>query len=93
MVYILGKVVNNKAVFLSKSIQSNLWDKNLSLANKNSWGFYPCFNGIRVLTSELKLQEAELKLVSILVLMESGFLLAEKMMDTLEKYLQFLSLF
>ncbi len=37
-------------------------------------GFYPCFNGIGVLTIKEKYKFEEELTVSILVLMESGFL-------------------
>ena len=48
-----------------------------NLGKAESWsigGFYPCFNGIRVLTVHRLHQLYYLKQVSILVLMESGFL-------------------
>ena len=53
--------------------------------------FYPCFNGIRVLTDS---EEEFLKVateVSILVLMESGFLLEYAKLSKMAK--EFLSLF
>ena len=36
--------------------------------------FYPCFNGIRVLTTRIETVGNHIFFVSILVLMESGFL-------------------
>ena len=38
------------------------------------YSFYPCFNGIRVLTPPAEKHQIESLEVSILVLMESGFL-------------------
>ena len=54
--------------------------------------FYPCFNGIRVLTDKSFSELAESLNVSILVLMESGFLLA-LLVDVASNRLKFLSLF
>ena len=55
-------------------------------------GFYPCFNGIRVLTLFPIRIEAKDMVVSILVLMESGFLLKSLPNDGVYAW-AFLSLF
>ena len=55
-------------------------------------GFYPCFNGIRVLTAEREILSIRETTVSILVLMESGFLPSAGIW-ILKDALRFLSLF
>ena len=46
--------------------------------------FYPCFNGIRVLTLETLIHEVLHTVVSILVLMESGFLPNVEVVEVVE---------
>ena len=55
-------------------------------------GFYPCFNGIRVLTENGTELKVFVPKVSILVLMESGFLRYREDYRYIESF-RFLSLF
>ena len=56
-------------------MESGFLQRSLQVGKKVQQDFYPCFNGIRVLTKLRTVHSNEGDGVSILVLMESGFLL------------------